>query len=122
MKSISMLVSIILSAACASATSYDYIEAEERAAIRSLIHEFNDFLETRTPPKCADTGDQCYKEILVALCNTKCRAHMPSIPQCGTICQFKGFAWTPLRSDPNAFVKHYLKDYFSKMEKGGKRR
>jgi hypothetical protein len=57
MKAISMLVSIVLFATSASASSYDYIGPEERAAIRSLIDEYNDFLEARTPPSAKCTPD-----------------------------------------------------------------
>jgi hypothetical protein len=48
-------------AGTASAAYYGYgydsnsVRAEERAAIRSLIDEYNDFLEARTPPKCTVT-------------------------------------------------------------------
>jgi hypothetical protein len=101
MKAISMLVSIVLFAASASATFYDYTGPEARSAIRSLIDEYNDFLEARTPPaKCTpDMQSACFSQLTTTTRETVCKGnpacverfhqvlHSPAVQHCIIDCR-----------------------------------
>jgi hypothetical protein len=69
MKFTSILVSVVFFAGAAFAADYNYVRAEARAAVRSLLEEYE---EIQARDQCVVTGNECVGNVEKAcgvLCN-----------------------------------------------------